>query len=438
MNAIRTHRAGTPPAPASGAGGAPGIPDAPRARLRRPARRVLAYALPGVWALAVLGWQRHAWAVLCLVPLLAATPVIACALTGSRTGVLLGGAYALAAVALLARAEVYEKPERWAGTVVGILVAATAGCFAAGQRARLKRRLLRARRAAAAAQETVLRPLPPVVGGLEVAATHLSATRGATLGGDLYDVVATPFGVRAVIGDVRGHGLPAVGTVASLLGVFREAAHDEPELSGVLRRLDRGLARHLRGRHPVGGELADAAEEFVTVLLIEVRDDGTATALNCGHPWPYRLRPAPDGTFRVQPSAETEPMAPLGMFPLPVPLPLPTPLRLLPGDALFLHTDGAVDARDAAGRYFPLARALTGTWPGTGRRGPGLAAGPRPRTAGTPVTPAVLVDSVRAGLLRHTRGRLADDAAVLVLRNARHPAAPATPAAPTATAGAQG
>ena len=42
---------------------------------------------------------------------------------------------------------------------------------------------------------------------------------------------AGPFGVRVLIGDVQGHGLAAVGTVAALLGAFREGVLDDAELA---------------------------------------------------------------------------------------------------------------------------------------------------------------------------------------------------------------
>ncbi|CAL9323188.1 hypothetical protein SUDANB51_01556 [Streptomyces sp. enrichment culture] len=70
---------------------------------------------------------------------------------------------------------------------------------------------------------------------------QLRRVAGAAIGGDLYEVVATEYGVRAVMGDVRGHGIGALGTVAAVLGCFREAAHDEKDLGGVLRRLERAL-----------------------------------------------------------------------------------------------------------------------------------------------------------------------------------------------------
>src|SRR3954471_1817885 len=122
----------------------------------------------------------------------------------------------------------------------------------------LLRELRQARRIAGAAQSVLLRPPPPRLDGLSVAAAQLSADRGAAIGGDLYEAVATEHGVRVVMGDVRGHGLAALGTVAAVLGSFREAAHDETELARVLRRLERAHARHLRERsradHPASGQ----------------------------------------------------------------------------------------------------------------------------------------------------------------------------------------
>lgn len=198
-----------------------------------------------------------------------------------------------------------------------VFVAVGTGLIAHARRAPL-RELRQARRVARAAQSVVLRPLPPRLDGLNLAAAQLSAERGACVGGDLYEAIATDHGVRVVMGDVRGHGLAALGTVAAVLGSFREAAHDEPDLTGVLRRLDRALARHLRERaraeHPAHGAPDPdhpVAEEFVTVLLLEIDRAGEVRALNCGHPWPYRL----SGT-RVEPLTGAEPLPPLGPFPL--------------------------------------------------------------------------------------------------------------------------
>ncbi|MCX5522938.1 serine/threonine-protein phosphatase [Streptomyces bobili] len=264
----------------------------------------------------------------------------------------------------------------------------------------LLRELKQARRVAGAAQSVLLRPLPPRVEGLSVAAAQLSADRGASIGGDLYEVIATEHGVRVVMGDVRGHGLPALGTVAALIGSFREAVHDEPDLDGVLRRLERALARHLRERHreehPASGRPPDTpvAEEFVTVLLLEIDAEGGVRALNCGHPWPYLLR----GT-EVGPLARSEPLPPLGPFPLPPELPATHCGHLRRGESLVLYTDGAEDVRDARGRFFPLAETLTKA------------------VHDHPVSPEQILRTVLRALLRHTAGRPTDDVALLVLRN---------------------
>ncbi|MFJ9812339.1 SpoIIE family protein phosphatase [Streptomyces sp. NPDC101158] len=73
-----------------------------------------------------------------------------------------------------------------------------------------------------------------------------------------------------------------------------------------------------------------------------------------------------------------------------------------------LHTDGAEEARDHRGRYFPLAAVLAGA----------------AREA-----PAALVHRVHSALLRHIGGRLTDAVALLVGRadRLRVPAQPAEP-----------
>ncbi|KIF78588.1 hypothetical protein QR77_05935 [Streptomyces sp. 150FB] len=290
----------------------------------------------------------------------------------------------------------------------------------AGVRRGPVRELRQVRAVARATQQVLLRPLPPRIEGLTFAARQLSASRGAEVGGDLYEALATPHGVRVVIGDVRGHGLGAIGAVAAVLGSFREAAHDEEALDGVLRRLDRAHQRHLVEvtglRGPVAdtagagdaagasdaegaADAAEKAEEFVTVLLLEIGADDGVSALNCGHPWPYRLSP---GAGAV-PLAADVPLPPLGSLPLPARLVPQRFGQLLPGEALFLHTDGATDARDGAGRFFGLEEVLTAA------------------AKCVPLSPAAVVRHVHSALLRHTRGRVTDDVALLVVRNDRSP-----------------
>ncbi len=380
-----------------------------------PARgsRLLVTVLPGLWVLAVLALELTVPPGLRLEPLLAAAPALALALGGECKRVLLGGACALVALVPMAEFGPRDPSSAPLGTCCSILIVLVACGLANLRRQRLVRELHRTRSMAVAAQRTLLRPLPHRIDQIALASGQLSASRDAVVGGDLYEAVATPYGVRIVIGDVRGHGLAALDTVAAVLGSFREAAHDEAELADVLRRLERTLRRHLCERTAASAAAAPGragaghpvAEEFVTVLLLEVRPSGEVMALNCGHPWPSLLvgqglgspvgprRPGPHRTSphgsgrrvlphrsslpRVRQLSPGESMPPLGLFPLPD---LPAPTRcvlLLPGEALVLYTDGAEDARNAAGDFFPLAWALTEA------------------ARGGPVHPQAVVDRVR-------------------------------------------
>ncbi|WP_186318925.1 PP2C family protein-serine/threonine phosphatase [Streptomyces sp. SAJ15] len=436
--------------------------------------RQLVLTLPALWVLAVVVWETLSPLDTQLVQLLAAAPAIACAGSGRRLCVVMGGVSALFALVPIGEARPADQGEDFearAGTCGAIVAVVGASYLTSGRRLRLVRELEQAREVAAATQDVVLRPLPTRLDGIAVAGGHLSATSGSALGGDLYEALATAHGVRVVIGDVRGHGLAALGTVAAVLGSFREAAHDEPDLTDVLRRLERAHHRHLWERacpeHPVaeatcaawpgapadpgraadprspdatagagaetGAETADhpcgrdarpascreepaspAGEDFVTVLLLEVRPDGEVTALNCGHPWPHQLFYELTGEPRARQLDPAEAMPPLGLFPLPAELSTVHCTRLLPGDVLVLHTDGAEDARDAQGNFFPLDRSLVDV--------------ARSATA----APATVVASMQAKVVEHSGGRLADDVALLALRNDRErlPAQPAGCAGP--------
>ena len=370
--------------------------------------RALIFVLPGLWVGSVVALGSVVPGRIHVAQLLAAAPAIACAGSGRRWCVLTGGGCALFALFPLSNASGPEGYEVVLGHVMAILPVIGASYLITGRRARLTRELERVREVAVAAQRVLLRPLPRRVESLSVASDYLSATCGAQIGGDLYEVLATPHGVRVILGDVRGHGLSAVGTVAALLGCFREAAHDEAELTGVLGRLDRSLARHLRERarteHPavaLAEPLVPVAEEFATVLLLELRPDDGLSVLNCGHPSPYLIDIGPDGLPQVTVVRTEEPMPPLGVLDPGTLTPRVQHSRLLPGQALFLYTDGAEEARDASGGFFPLSPALHNA--------------ARCAVADGPLDPAVLVGTTRAALLDHADRRLADDVALLAL-----------------------
>ncbi|GAA0420864.1 PP2C family protein-serine/threonine phosphatase [Acrocarpospora corrugata] len=262
-------------------------------------------------------------------------------------------------------------------TIATIIAITGASMLASRLRLRRERELANVRLIAEAAQRVLLRPVPRKANDLHVALSYTSAMAEAQIGGDLYEVVTMPNGVRLLIGDVQGKGLEAVETAAWVLGAFREAAYDEPELSRVGERLETSLDRHLSG------------ETFVTAIIAEVQD-GEISLLNCGHPAPLLLR----GDGRICPAEPPEEGLPLGLASLGSAMPKPHRVPFGDGDRILFYTDGVIEARDEDGTFYPLperARMLLAT---------------DPQTA---------LDQLRADLLAHVGGPLQDDAAMLLL-----------------------
>ncbi|KOG42636.1 hypothetical protein AQJ84_32575 [Streptomyces resistomycificus] len=224
---------------------------------------------------------------------------------------------------------------------------ATLSVFVSFVRSRRDAQLVTERAVAEAAQHAVMPPLPPRVGPVRCAGLYRAAQRGTLVGGDFFDVREGPYGVRAVMGDVQGHGLSAVATVASLLGAFREAVLDQPDPEAVAARLDRRLVLDSAGvRH---------SELFATAVLMDFAADGRAVRIvACGQSAPLLLR----GGRVVE--LDVPPGSPLGLGLSDAVPPVCRTVPLRPGDRLFLASDGVSEARDAAGVFYPLAERLTG------------------------------------------------------------------------------
>lgn len=217
------------------------------------------------------------------------------------------------------------------------------------------KRLATVRGVAEAAQRALLPDPPRRIGPLSIAARYDAAASEARIGGDIYAAQATPYGIRLLIGDVRGKGIGAIGAVAVLLGAFREAADAESELPELAARLDHALERH-KTYAGVEAQL----EGFTTGLLVEYADDdGTLRLVNRGHPPPYLL--GPDGDVRaLEPSA---PDLPFGLHGLAGVRPLPDAVAMPHGATLLLVTDGVTESRNQAGDFYDPQVRLPGLGP---------------------------------------------------------------------------
>ncbi|MER6956726.1 PP2C family protein-serine/threonine phosphatase [Streptomyces sp. NPDC000618] len=309
---------------------------------------------------------------------LGAIPPLAVLSYGPVATALLG-----AAVVVMLNVPAFQLDRPGQTDVLTVCFVAVLSVFVAFVRRRRDVQLDTERTIAEAAQRALVPPVPERVGPVRCAGLYRAAQEGTLVGGDFFDVRTSAHGVRAVLGDVQGHGLAAVATVAALLGAFREAVLDLPTVEEVAARLDRRLV--------VDSARVAHAELFATAVLLEFTPDADAVrVVVCGHPPPVLLR---DGRAS---EVDAVPWTPLGLG-LPQGAALTAyVLPLHPGDRLFLASDGVSEARDDAGVFYPLLDRL-----------PALAA-----DGGT--GPAATADRVWADVLRHSP-TVRDDVTMLVL-----------------------
>ncbi|GAA2103040.1 PP2C family protein-serine/threonine phosphatase [Kitasatospora saccharophila] len=336
----------------------------------------------------------------------AAAPALAAATWGSF-GTLTIGLIAVATEVVLALLRDREVGAAAASVIAATVTVTLAASYTAGMRVRRERDLALVRSVARTAQQVVLRPLPDRLGDVGLTLYYNAAAEQAQIGGDLYEAVRTPFGVRIILGDVQGKGLPAVEMAAALLGSFREAAYDARDLPALASRLEIGLQRYAERATSL-----DASERFATAVLLEIPDDRPeAYLLNCGHPPPVLLRP--DGGLRpVEPEV---PLPPLNLSALVASEYHPQTLPFGPGDRVLLYTDGVSETRDRRGEFYPLTERLA-RWSGD--------------------SDVALLEGLRRDLRRYAGGPADDDVAALLASRLAPPAersaGPSGPSGPSA------
>ncbi|MEU1408191.1 PP2C family protein-serine/threonine phosphatase [Streptomyces sp. NPDC005728] len=276
-------------------------------------------------------------------------------------------------------------------TAAAIAAVTLAAAYASHLRLQREEMLIQVRLVADAAQKVLLRPLPRTIQNVEIESLYLAAQEQARIGGDFYEAADTPYGVRLLIGDVRGKGLPAVGAASAVINCFRENAYDQPDLRSIIHRLETSMARYSLATHS-----AEQPEHFATALIAEIPyGGGQIRILNCGHPPPLLLQ---RGEIRVLECATPSPPLNLAML-----LGDCYSVDTVPfgeGDQMLLYTDGVTETRDRDGTFFPLPDWM--------------------RQLG-PMPPRELLDRLHRDLLHYSGGRLGDDIAALAVRRRAAP-----------------
>jgi serine phosphatase RsbU (regulator of sigma subunit) len=217
----------------------------------------------------------------------------------------------------------------------------------------------------------------PLFAGLDVSGGFRAAEG---VGGDYYGYVAMADGSLGVaIADVAGHGVGAALYMAIAKGALQSEARDILSAGDILGRVNEVLASDF-----------SASDMFATLVFARFLPDGRRIVWsNAGHNPPILLRH----------TGEIETLKPCGPA-----LGIvagarwrDVDQRFAPGDVLLLYTDGLIEARDDAKRFFGTNRLI--------------------KSARAAATAAEIRENILDDLVRHTGTiKVEDDMTLVVVR----------------------
>ena len=174
---------------------------------------------------------------------------------------------------------------------------------------------------------------------LELSSRYIPAQAGVS--GDFYQVAEGPNGAAIlVIGDAVGKGMAAARRSTFVRAMVTACAPYLDDPSGILRTVNTELV-HQHG----------VSAQFVTMLCVVVKPEGTVEWASAGHPPPVTLA---DG----QPLGELRTGHPLGIAP--EIRDLENDRCALPPEGILLYTDGLTDARPSGRGFRPFGEARIG------------------------------------------------------------------------------
>ncbi|MGI9125898.1 MAG: SpoIIE family protein phosphatase [Mycobacterium sp.] len=179
---------------------------------------------------------------------------------------------------------------------------------------------------AAVLQAAVLPTTPVQTSGLDVGVTYEPADVSQGLGGDWYDVMQLPKNrTYLAVGDVVGHGLPAVEDMAQLRSAGRALAHQGLSPAQLLAELN-GFTRN-------------ASQGKFATMAVAIFDpnDGTLAYCSAGHPPPFFRRSDTGEVSRL-----TDARGPV-LGPVEDATYTGGSVQVHPDDMLVMYTDGLVE-----------------------------------------------------------------------------------------------
>lgn len=228
--------------------------------------------------------------------------------------------------------------------------------------------------------------LPPLTFACREVTIAAALEPAYEIAGDTVDYAVDRGVARVAVFDGMGHGLRSAQLASVAVAAYRSGRRHGRTLTGTTALIHEALVQAFEGA------------AFSTAVLAELdTDNGVLTWVNAGHPEPLLLR----GGRPVR-SLHARPTLPLGLVVAGRPPAAGIAVgreQLEPDDRVLFFTDGVTEARSPTGEFFG-DRALADLL------GRNLAAGlPAPET----------MRRVVRTLLEHQRGRLTDDATLLLL-----------------------
>jgi serine phosphatase RsbU (regulator of sigma subunit) len=200
------------------------------------------------------------------------------------------------------------------------------------------------------------------------------------VGGDGYDYSINGNLAHLLILDALGHGLPAALTCSVALAATRAARRRQASLTELAWAADQAITDQWQD------------SRFATAVLAQLDlDTGVVSYVNAGHPPPVVLR-----SGRMIGLLDRGRRMPLGLGDESA---QPAEQRLEPGDRLLFYTDGVTEARDAQGQLFGLDRLVQ------------LAE----RHAASKLATAEILRRLSHAVLDHQKGKLQDDATLVLI-----------------------